>query len=283
MQADTSASAWAGSATESSIHHRELNPHYLFLSHPLFCSQHKTENCVSKPSLPSPVIACSLLQQANGSPAMLRLSQRRRRPNCPRISSFSMRPPFSTHAKPCRDLPALDPHLLKRNLANRPTLRCFAYRSRWIHWRQCVSSAFRPLLPSLQRVPRPAGCSARPSIHPYMEHFLPAFQGKREPYIAVQDLGSIMQIDWIMSRAPGNSTPKLKQPSGPRQIVCGYGVVNHEPEADQVFVKAKRNRSSDRCEFLLYVACNPSQPRISQDRSVYIRDHRVAFASSADY
>jgi hypothetical protein len=77
-----------------------------------------------------------------------------------------------------------------------------------------------------------------------MEHFLPAFQGKQEPYIAVQDLGSIMQrdgygLDYVAP--PGNSTPKLKQPSGPRQIVCGYGVVNHEPEADQVFVKAKRN------------------------------------------
>jgi len=186
MQANTSATAWAGSAKESSILHRELNPHYLFLSHPLFCSQHKTENCVSKPSLPSPVIACSLLQQANGSPAMLRLSPRRRRPNRPRISSFSIRPPFSTHAKPCRDLPALNPHLLKRNLANRPTLRRFAYRSRWrSHWRQCVSSAFSPVLPSLQRVPRPVALVHRHDayVHTRSTSFQPSSSMENESRI----------------------------------------------------------------------------------------------------
>ena len=73
------------------------------------------------------------------------------------------------------------------------------------------------------------------------------FQEKRK-----ERLG-IMRMDYYRSR-PGDSTPKLKQPSGPRQIVRGSRVVNLGRAADQVFVKARRSRCGN---FPRYVACNP--------------------------
>ena len=65
-------------------------------------------------------------------------------------------------------------------------------------------------------------------------------------------LVGIMRMDY--RSPPGDSTPKLKQPSGPSQIVRGSRVVNLGRAADQVFVKARRSRCGN---FPRYVACNP--------------------------
>lgn len=87
-------------------------------------------------------------------------------------------------------------------------LGAFAYRILSRYWRQCVpSSAFRPLLPSLQRVcPRPA-CRAlfHPSIHPYTQRRSTSFQGKRElaVYCGARlgiDHADGFGLDWIVSR-----------------------------------------------------------------------------------
>ena len=188
-------------------------------------------------------------------------------------SSFSViRPPSSTcqGSTTCRDPAALNPHLPGHNLIHYPfALPANKARSMELLAPVCSDHA-PPPLPSLQlqRLP-PVLQSSAVHAHTHME----LFRRKREVLGVGESrilrrkawdhgfsrgkkvkerLVGIMRMDY--RSPPGDSTPKLKQPSGPRQIVRGSRVVNLGRAADQVFVKARRSRCGN---FPRYVACNP--------------------------
>lgn len=196
-------------------------------------------------------------------------------PAHPVLAIACARPRRSPHAKPpCRDLPALNPHSLKRNLANNhPTpLRFGALCLQEPVEEPLAPVCFVSLQPAPAFTPTPTRRLLRSSIHTRIDRstsFQPSMENESR-ILRCKNWDRSCRWIGLCRVAPGNSTPKLKQPSGPRQIVCGYGVVNHEPEADQVFVKAKRrNRSIQRSMPIISplrsLQSQPGATRISQD------------------
>ena len=182
-------------------------------------------------------------------------------------SSFSViRPPSSTcqGSTTCRDPAALNPHLPGHNLIHYPFVLPpnKARSTEPLPTGASMCSDHQARRPSLHSNSNSNACprvlqSSAVHAHTHME----LFRRKREVLGVGESrilrrkawdhgfsrgkkikerLVGIMRMDY-RSR-PGGSTPKLKQPSGPRQIARGSRIVNLEREADQVFVKARRSR-----------------------------------------